>query len=45
MKRILSAFVNLLYPRPEGEDWKWGEIIFVLVMIGFLVFISLITMR
>jgi hypothetical protein len=45
MKRILSAFVNLLYPRPEGEEWKWGEIILVLGMIGFLVFIYIKTMR
>ena len=39
MKKILSYFVNLIYPRPEGETYTWGEIILVL---GMLVFLSLV---
>ena len=35
VKELLSDFVNLIYPKPEGEAWKWGEIIFVLGIIGF----------
>lgn len=45
MKQILSDFVNLFYPKPEGETWKWGEIILVLGMIAFLIFISIATLK
>jgi hypothetical protein len=45
MKQILSDFVNLIYPRPEGEEWKWGEIILVLGMIGFLIFVTVLASR
>jgi len=41
MKQILSDFVNLIYPRPEGEAWKWGEIILVWGMIGLLIVVAL----
>ena len=39
MKKLLSDFVNLIYPKPEGETYTWGEIILVL---GMLVFLSLV---
>ncbi len=39
MKKILSDFINLIYPKPEGETYTWGEIILVL---GMLVFLSLV---
>ena len=45
VKQILSDFVNLIYPRPEGEEWKWGEIIFVLAMIGFLIVVFVVVSR
>jgi hypothetical protein len=38
MKQLLSDFVNLIYPKPEGETWTWGEIIFVLGILGFVMF-------
>jgi hypothetical protein len=39
MKNILSDFINLIYPRPEGETYTWGEILLVL---GMLVLLSLV---
>lgn len=30
MKKILSDFLNLIFPKPEGETWKWVEIIMIL---------------
>jgi hypothetical protein len=38
MKQLLSNFVNLIYPKPEGETWTWLEIIFVLGILGFVMF-------
>ena len=41
MKKILSDFVNLIYPRPEGKLYTWGEIILVLGMLAFLSIVAL----
>jgi hypothetical protein len=38
MKKILSDFVNLIYPKPEGESWTWGEIVIILGVLGFVTF-------
>jgi hypothetical protein len=38
MKKLLSDFVNLFYPKQEGETWTWGEIFFVLGILGFVMF-------
>ncbi len=42
MKQILSDFVNLIYPKPKGEIWKWGEIVFVLGLIGLIILIYIV---
>jgi len=36
MKQLLSDFINLIYPQPEGETRKWGEIILALRVIGLV---------
>jgi len=45
MKQILSDFLNLFYPRPEGEAWEWVEILFVLGMIVLLTFITVLMLH
>ena len=44
MKQILIDFVNLFYPK-KREEWRWPEIIYVLGMIAFLIFITIATLR
>jgi hypothetical protein len=39
MKRLLSDFVCLLFPRDDDEDYSWGTIIGVLMTIGVLVYL------
>ena len=43
MKQILSDFLNLIFPRPEGVQWKWVEIVLVLGILVFLIFITVLS--
>ncbi len=43
VKELLSDFVYLIYPKPEGEEWKWGEIIAVIGMIVLLIIVIVMT--
>lgn len=43
MKSILSAFCNLIFPKPEGQQWKWAEIALVMGVLVFIVVVLSLT--
>lgn len=43
IKRIFSDFINLIFPKRDNSQYNWGEIIFALTILIFVIIMLILS--